>query len=297
MVRRVSQSNAAAGFTLLEVLVAGAVSSAVGVAIFAFMNAGMFLSAKNLALNLTSNQMRYSLDRVEQVLQQGDTSPVLITTTGAAAGSGPAAGVKLDRYLGGPYVISAPGSGGLPETTTVLNLTRSTHALASPPIPRNGDVVRIDTAGSSLRPTVAGCVAGTTNAGLQRQPLTVTLTAPLGTAVPFSTSFVMTAKLVCSVAFIVMPNGSKRELRYYDRFDTVTNLNDPSRYVVISDQIALQGSDITPFSLTQLSGKSFVAFSLRVRGGNYDRRLLGKQSDEFNTYSRVEALVRPRVNP
>ena len=100
-------------FTLIEILVGAALSSVIAVAIFALMNAGMILSAKNLALNLTSNSMRSALDRVEHVVQMGDAMPVLINTSGATVSAGVAAGIKFDRYVGGPFVI--PTTGGTDE--------------------------------------------------------------------------------------------------------------------------------------------------------------------------------------
>ena len=95
--KRLARFTSQSAFTLIELMIGGAVTSAIGLAVFAFLNAGMLLTAKNLSLNLTSNQMRGTLDRVEQILQQGDTDPVLIDTAGATVTSGPAAGVKLDR--------------------------------------------------------------------------------------------------------------------------------------------------------------------------------------------------------
>ncbi|MDB6150367.1 MAG: hypothetical protein JWQ44_1815 [Chthoniobacter sp.] len=290
---RLIRSTATRGFTLVELLVSGAIASTIGIAVFMFMHAGMFLAAKNLSLNLTSNSMRTALDRVENVLQQGDNNPSLIDATGAPA-TAPAAGVKVDQFLGAPYVVTAPVT-GLPATTTSMTLTRSTNALASPPLPKAGDVIRIDGTDATVRPRVASVVVGAINSA--RQPITVTLTEPLGTPVIFVSSTVITAKLVRPVAFIVLPNGSRKELRYYDRFEPVPNVHDATQYVVVSDQIGLQGEDATPFSMSQIAGKNFVAFSLRVRASDYDRRLFGKQVDEFNTFSRVETYVRPKVNP
>lgn len=284
----------ASGFTLVEVLVSGAVASAVGVAVFAFLNAGMFLTAKNLSLNLTSNQMRTALDRVESVLQQGDTNPVLIDTTGAAVASGSAAaGVKLDRYVGGPYVVStATTTAG----STSITLTRSTNVLASPAIPTVGDVIRIDGTATTVRPRVnaAPTVSG---AGSARENIACPLASSLTSAITATSGSLLTAKLVRQVAFIVMTNGAKKELRYYHSFETTGNLNDAAKYVVITDQLATQAADATPFTLNAVSGEDFVNFSLRVRASNYDNRLRNKQSDEYNTFTRVESFMRPKTNP
>ncbi|MGB8167005.1 MAG: prepilin-type N-terminal cleavage/methylation domain-containing protein [Chthoniobacteraceae bacterium] len=284
-----------AGFTLVEIMVAGAISGAVGIAVFGFLNAGMFLTAKNLSLNLTSNQMRTSLDRVEQVLQQGDSNPVLIDTTGATVTGAAAAGVKLDRFVGGPWVVTTTG-GTVAANVTSLTLTRSTNAIASPPVPAAGDIIRIDSTAATLRPRVnAGPTANTVDNTAQRNTVTMPLTSALGTAV--TSSGPLTAKIIRPVAFIVMPSGSKWELRYYPLFDSTTVLNDKNYYTVITDQLATQSADVTPFSLVDISGENFVNFSLRVRASNSDNRLRNKQSDEYNTFSRVDSFIRPKVNP
>ncbi len=46
-----------------------------------------------------------------------------------------------------------------------------------------------------------------------------------------------------------------------------------------------------------MSGETFIDFALRVRASDYDKRLATKQVDEFNTFSRVESFLRPKVNP
>jgi type II secretory pathway pseudopilin PulG len=282
-------------FTIVELLVGTAVASVLALAIFALMNAGMILSAKNLSLNLTSNSMRSTLDRVEQVVQMADTMPELIDNTGTVVTTGPAAGIKFDRTVGSPYVVSLSG-GNIPSAATSLTLTRSTHAVASPPAPSPGDIVRIATTPTTLRPRIQSVVAGTVNAQ-SRQPFTANLTAALGTTVTPITATVVSARLVRNVALLVMPANGKPEMRYYHTFDTTTNLNDPARYVVVTDQIGVAAEDSTPFSIVQYEGKSYVNFSLRVRASNADNGIRGQQLDHFNTYSRTETQIRPKILP
>lgn len=293
--KRLARFTSQSAFTLIELMIGGAVTSAIGLAVFAFLNAGMLLTAKNLSLNLTSNQMRGTLDRVEQILQQGDTDPVLIDTAGATVTSGPAAGVKLDRYVGGPYVVTTTAT-GLAAGITSVTITRSTHSMASPSLPLPGDVIRFDSTASTVRPRVLSASAGNPDGSL-RQAVNVTLAAPLSTAVSVASPSVLTAKLVHPVAFIVMPNGSKNELRFYGSIETTTNLADQTKYIVVTDQIATQAEDTTPFSLSTISGETFVNFALRVRDDRNANRLRTKQADEYNTFSRVNSYLRPKINP
>ena len=277
-------------------LIGASISTGVALAIFAFLQMGSILSAKNLSLNLSTNSLRTALDRVEQVLTQGDGTPVLITTSGVtvASGSASAAGVKFDRFVGGPFVITSP-SAPLPASSTALVLTRSTHAAAAAPIPRVGDLLRIDSTKPSLRPRLATVTPGTVSGN--RQTIAVTLSNPLGVPVSPLASTIMTAKLIRHVAFVVMPSNGRSELRYYDSYDTTTNLNDPTKYVVVTDQLSPVGADLTPFSVKTYSGRNFINFAIRVRASTHDQRLVGKQADEFNNFARVDTLIRPKVAP
>lgn len=285
---------AQAGFSIVETLMGAAAAMVVGVGIFAILNTGTMLSARNLSVNVTNNALRGSLDKAEQLLQQADSMPILIDTSGNNA-AGPAAGVRFDLFIGAPYVITTTAS-GLASSTGSLAMVRSTNAMASPPIPKAGDLILIDGESALLRPRVASVVTGSVDATTLRQTLTCTLSSALGTAVSGS-STTLTCKLVRNVALIVMPNGSRRELRYYHSFDTTTNLNDMSKYTVLTDQVAMQSDDSTPFSLITAETKSFVNMSFRVRANKFDQRFVGKQADQFNTFSRVDVQIRPKVNP
>lgn len=280
-------------FTLVEILVGTAVSSIIAMAIFAMMNAGMILSAKNLALNLTSNSMRSALDRVEQVVQMGDRMPTLLDTTGATMTAGPAAGIRFDRFLGAPFVVTTV-AGIIPSTGMTLTLTRSTHAVASPPAPAPGDIVRIATTADTLRPQIQSVVAGLVDAQ-SRQSFVVTLTAPLGTTVSVLSGSILTAKTVRHAAFVVMPASGRQELRYYDNFATA-NLSNPAKYILVTDQMGVQAADTTPFSIVSRGARPFVSFSLRVRSDK-NAGIRAMQRDEFNTFSRTETLIRPKTIP
>jgi hypothetical protein len=292
--RRTIHSWGRGAFTLIEIMIAAAVATVVGLAIFTSMNTAMFMAARNLSVNLTNNSERKALDRIEQVIQQANTMPVLITTTGAA-GTSPAAGVSLDYYLGGPYVSTVSGS-TLPASTSALSIVRSTNAVASPPIPNPGDVLMINGAPSSVRALISTVVVGATD-GSGHQTIAITLVNQLGAAVSIPTSGTLTSTLVRKVAFIVMPEGTGEELHYYGSYETTTNLSDPTKYIMLTDQVGLLAGANTPFSLVQIQSASFVGLSLQVRSNQFDQRLSGKQADKFNTFARVDVYIRPKINP
>ena len=284
-------SRGYAGFTLVEVLVGMTIGVLVSLGVFAFIDTSSMLTARNLSVNLTSDSIRGSLDRVEQLIQSANTMPVLINTSGTSS-AGPAAGVRFDRYIGGTYVVNPPAT-TLASGLSSLSLVFSTSSVSSAVNPTQGDILRIDGSVATLRPKVGAPPFTTSIPALGQRSVTVSLTSSLGTAV--SSSSGIRAKLIRDVAVIVMPSGSGRQLRYYSDFGATTDLNDVTKYVVLTDQVGLQAIDATPFSLQSIGGKSFVKMSLRVRASNFDRRLSGKQADQFNTFSQVDIFTRPKI--
>jgi hypothetical protein len=281
-------------FTLTELMTCVVMAGFVGIAVFAMTNAAMMMMARNISVNLTNNSERRSLDRIEASIQQAYTMPVLINTSGASATS-PAAGVAFDYFVGSPYVVTVSG-GSLPSSTTSLTLVRSTNSVASPPIPSVNDVVMLNGAPSTVRALISSVSVGSTDGSLH-QTITVTLASALGSAVSVPGSGTLTAVLVHKLAYIVMPGGSGNELRFYPNYETTTSLTDPTKYLLVSDEIALQSGDATPFSLTQNTSANFVTMSLRVRSDEFDQRLSKKQADQFNTYARLDVAIRPKINP
>jgi hypothetical protein len=276
-------------------IVGVAIAAVVGLGVFAFIDTGSMLAARNLSVNLTSDSIRRSLDRVEQLIQQADEMPTLVNTSGLTT-TGPAAGVRFFKFVGGPYVVN-PGSTSLAASATSLTLRYSLSSASSAVATSEGDILRIDGTATSLKPRLGPLphTESTPSPGMRDRA--VPLTAALGTNVSVAASSVIRAKLIRDVGLIVMTTASGQELRYYPDFATTTNFNDPAKYVVVTDQIGLQSDDATPFSLVSMGGRQFVSMSLRVRASNFDRRLLGKQGDQFNTFSRVDSFICPKVNP
>ena len=64
------------------------------------------------------------------------------------------------------------------------------------------------------------------------------LTNPLGTDVTWDPTQIKTAQLVRRQAFIVVPSGARNELRFYQSFEPMPVLGDPSQYIVINDEVS-----------------------------------------------------------
>ncbi|MGZ5503740.1 MAG: PilW family protein [Chthoniobacterales bacterium] len=311
--------TSARGYTLVEIMVTVAVVMIVGAAAYSMLMNSTTLLAKNLSLNSANLQSRSVLDRIFAELNQSNHLPTLINADGSAVvGSGPAAGIVFDRYIGGPYVVGNPG-GGLSATATTFNLFYSADPLASPPVPVKNDVVIMD---GSTRALVSSCTIPTatlaaptpTPAPTPGQMVTVTLQSTLGsytnppvssgTAIAWSSTTQQTAYIVHRKAFVVVPGSSPNnaaQLRLYSNVETVTDFNDPTTYVVLSRSIGTKTvnglAENTPFSLVTQSGSTFLNIAMRVEDQQFNKRLASQQAADFNTFLRVDTMLRPRNIP
>ena len=284
------------GFTLVEILVGMGAAVIMGAGTFYLLNTAMILVSKNFSFNITGNSLHRSIDRVEQYLQLADSNPTLIDDLGNAVVAGSSAGVSFDYFVGSPYVVTS-GTGGLPASTSSLTLNISTDPLASPPVPQAGDIVLIDGAPAGLRPVVASGVSAVSASG-GRQPITVPLTAALGTAVTsVNVAAGITARLVRPAAIVVKQNGAQWELRLCKPYQSSGDLSDPTKYIVLSRQIGAHAADQTPFSITLDNNKNFVSCSLCLRADSYENVLASKQADGFATFVRADLKIRPKSNP
>lgn len=292
------KSRKPAGFTLIEVIVGMAAATILGVGTFYLLNTTMLLWSKNFSFNVTGNSLHRSIDRLEQYLQQADTMPTLIDDMGSAVASGSAEGVTFDYFVSSSYVVTVSSS-GLPASTSSLTMTfyAGDANSASQQIPVKGDVVRIDGTDPALRPVVNNnpTASGSTPGNLV---VTVNLQSSLGTAVPeTNVATGVTAKVVRPMAIVVKQNGAVWELRLVRPYQTTADLNDATKYVVLSRQIGMLAADQTPFSITTNNTKSFVSCSLRLRADAYDQVLANKQKDGFATFARADLSIRPKSNP
>jgi prepilin-type N-terminal cleavage/methylation domain-containing protein len=283
-----------AGFTLAEISIVLAVLTIVGGLAYSMLMNSTTLLAKNVSLNSSNTILRAALDRIYSEINQANGLPKLINADGtdAASSSGPAAGIIFDRYLGGPYIVTNPGTSGLSAAAQSFEMKRSTDALASPPIPTTNDVICMDN--GTTRPLVSTC----TTSGSGIQSLAITLTAPLGNAIPWSSTVNETAYLVHRKAFVVVPVSGRGELRMYNNAEAVANYNDPTTYVVLTREIGTQvinGLDEkTPFSLVTQNGNKFLSIAMRVEDQQFNKYLGTHQAKEFNTFLRVDTMLRPR---
>ncbi len=284
-----------AAYTLVELMIGVLLLVVVGGIAYAILSNSTTLLAKNISINSSSTIVRSALDRVYTEISQANGMPKLIQANGTPASAvGPAAGIVFDRYLGGPYIVTNPGTTGLPASATSLQLTLSTNALASPPIPRPNDVIRIGS--SALRPLVnSSSPAALSAAPPALQPVTVTLKAALGESVPWTPDVKESAFLIHRKAIVVVPVNGRNELRLYPDVETTSNTCDLSTtYTVLNREIGSQAGENTPFSIVTSDGVPLLNVSLRIEDQQYNKVLANKQAHEVNTFIKIDGRVRPR---
>lgn len=285
------------GLTIVEMMFYMSVGIILSYVTYSFMTSAMVLYAKNMSIVHSHTNLRSVLDRLNNNLQQANSRPVLIDTSGNAVVTATAAGLYYDRYLGDPYVVTNGSGSGLPSNTTTLTVTRSTAALASPPLPAPGDAILISNPSGNVRAVIATSTPGAVDGGTQRQPITLTLTAALGTTIGWTSPEIRTATLVHREAFLVVPTGNQSEFRFFQNFEPVPVMTNAANYVVISNQLSVLTGEVTPFSIDTLGSDKIVRASLFARSTEFSTYLSNKQAYEFNTFVRLNTVLASRLRP
>jgi hypothetical protein len=132
-----------------------------------------------------------------------------------------------------------------------------------------------------------------------------------GVAIAWTSATQQTAYLLHRKALVVVPPASLSplngiypvaELRFYPDAENLTGvINDSTKYVVLTGAIGTKTinglAEQKPFSLVTQNQATFVNIAMRVEDQQFNRRLATQQADEFNTFLRVDTMLRPRNNP
>jgi prepilin-type N-terminal cleavage/methylation domain-containing protein len=106
--KRSSNHQRTAGFTLVELMITSAVFALTGGMVFIFLNSGMTLYAKNTAVNAAHQQARSAADQMLANIHAAVSIPQLVDDTLTPLpppGTGPAAGINFQKFDSGPYVL------------------------------------------------------------------------------------------------------------------------------------------------------------------------------------------------
>lgn len=297
------------GFTMVEIMIAMGVLTTVGVACYSMLLSSSILFAKNVSLNTSNTILRTALDRMYSDVSHAYGVPKLINADGSTAANPSAVGISFDLYLGGPYVVTNPGTTGFSASTQSFSMKNyAADLLTAQPVPVANDVVVLDN--GPTRPVVASC---TSTSASNVQTLTANLQSPLGNAVSWNATTTKTAFLVHKKAYIVVPvNTEYAQLRLYNNVEAVTDYTNPANYIVLARDLSHKNTfdksgnsidDTTPFSITDQSGvpcpsagcsNPFLQIAMRVEEQRSNKTLAVKQTQDFNTFLRLETRLRPR---
>ncbi len=265
-------------FTLVELLVATCASAVLASIIYTVGSEGLTAFARNISINRSYSDARFSLEIISNALQSAGHVPILLDSTGVATGGAlPAAGVRFYRYGFSP-TYQIPGGSSSTMTLTVTVATGQT-------VPSIGDLVAIAQIGFQGTVTAVSCSlpSGTTNSS-SATPATLsfatTITAGCVPVTTTTTSFTVTTSSAYScqvytqVSFIAVPPTSGTsagitQLRYYRRamsasatgtacgglaaYNSATVFNNPTNYKIIASlPLNATSTQILPFQLPQV---------------------------------------------
>ena len=175
-----------AAFTIVEVLITSSLVATMGGLVFLSLHAGLQLFGKNLAINLPYQSSRVAFDLLQRDLHSSAAAPQLIDAALAGvAGAGPAAGVALRAYSGGPYVVASDTA----AASTLLEIAQAPgiapaagDLLSLPAFRLERNVVSVSNGGSTWLLTLDAPL-GATLAGTATSHFVAFFTRRLGYAV------------------------------------------------------------------------------------------------------------------
>ena len=284
-------------FTLVEILVATAVFSMVGLITYGVASEGLYAFSRNISINRSYSDARRALDRIGGYLQTAGYTPQLLDATGAATTVSPAAGIRFWRFSDTPiYNITTPA---LNASTLVLDLhSPSNNSVLIPP-PAVGDLITVpalsfQATAVSVTSTSTSAIVGFTGTvaslgKITSVPPTATITTTNGSVV---TTSQVTIQYTCTdwhpVAFIAVGT----QLRYYPTFVAgTTAVNTASNYRVMTNLVSSVGGQPPPLPFSYGPSPS-VNVDIYAEAPDYNNRNLGTA----NTYTFLSTAFSPR-NP
>jgi type II secretory pathway pseudopilin PulG len=116
-----TNSRARSAFTLVEIMVAGAIMAVVGGMAFIVLNTGMVLFAKNTSVNVAHQEARMAMLQMERELHSAVSPVQLVDEDGSPVnGNGPAAGISFQVFADGPFQVVDKANAGQREITMAL---------------------------------------------------------------------------------------------------------------------------------------------------------------------------------
>lgn len=124
--------KARSAFTLVEIMVAGAILTIVGGMAFVVLNTGMVLFAKNTSVNVAHQEARMAMIQMERELHSAVSPVQLVDENGSPViGNGPAAGLSFQVFGAGPFRVVDKANSGQNQIMMALGnfQAKTTHRL------------------------------------------------------------------------------------------------------------------------------------------------------------------------
>ncbi len=280
-----------AAFTFVELIVAMAIGTAVGLIAYGIASEGVISFARNVSINRSYTNARQSIARIANVMQSAGHIPQLVDATGADTNVSPAAGIRFWQYSSTPlFYITTPA---ITDTSLTLSLIKPGTTTTTIPAPSIGDMISIALIGFQARATgvsVTGTTAVVSFSGTITSNVPTTLSSTtLASAITGATT--AGAKMTClvwtSVAYIDINN----QLRYFPRFISgTTSVSTASNYKVITYLTAALGTATTPLPFS-LGPPPSINIDLYVEAPDYNNRnpLVGGVTSTNNSYNGVNS--------
>jgi type II secretory pathway pseudopilin PulG len=116
-----TNSQARNAFTLVEIMVSGAILAIVGGMAFVVLNTGMGLYANNTSVNVAHQEARMAMVQMERELHSAVSPVQLVDEDGSPVnGNGPAAGLSFQVFAAGPFKVVSKASSGQKQITMAL---------------------------------------------------------------------------------------------------------------------------------------------------------------------------------
>jgi hypothetical protein len=111
---RFNLKRARRAFTLVEVAMTTALASLTGYAGYSVLHIGLMLFAKNSAINVSHQQARRALLRMENDFHSSTSQVQLTDSSGVPlpTSTGPEAGISFQVSIGGPFLVTANSAKG-----------------------------------------------------------------------------------------------------------------------------------------------------------------------------------------
>lgn len=249
--------------TLVEVLITCTLITMMGTLVFMSLSAGVRLFGRNVAINVPYQSSRVAFDLLNRDLHSAVGEPALIDDSLAeVSGAGPAAGVALRLFAGGPCVVAADAAAG---ANTVEIRQSGTFT------PQAGD--RLSLPAFRVERNITSVTNGASTCLL-------TLDGPLGAALVGTASLDFVAFFTRRIGYAVV--GAEL-LRF-------PNLSQPTNARVITRGV----TNATPFSFPLASGlpdRRFVQAALTARESGSTARLWGGIDANLNFTAAPRAMT------